>query len=229
MNESIGRIFAGFMIILIGVIFLLASLGELDAGYVFSRYWPMLLVFVGIWQLFAAGGRNPETGIILIVIGALFMLSRWGILGIDLWKIIVPVLIIGVGLWILLKPSLIRRKSSGPGIKDDDLGIFTMFSGIDRRIESQQFRGGRASVIMGGLDLDFTGAQLAGGQASVELSAVLGGIDIRVPRNWRVEVDGSAILGGVDDKHRSEIQDEENAPKFFIRATAVLGGIDIKN
>lgn len=228
MNESIGRVFAGFMIILIGVIFLFGSLDKLDVGYVFSNYWPMLLVFVGIWQLFAAGGRNPETGIILIVIGGLFMLSHWDILGVNTWKILWPAAIIGVGLWILLKPKVFQRRASGPGIREDDLGLFTMFSGMNRRIESQQFRGGRASVIFGGIDLDFTGAQLAGGEATVEVTAILGGMDVRVPRNWKIEVDGNAILGGVEDKHKSEIK-EENPPKLYIRATAILGGIDIKN
>jgi hypothetical protein len=228
MNESIGRVFVGFMIILIGVIFLLGSLDKLDVGYVFSNYWPMLLVFVGIWQLFAAGGRNPETGIILIIIGGLFMLSYWDILGVNAWKVIWPVVIIGVGLWILLKPRVFQRSPSGPGIREDDLGLFTMFSGLNRRIESQQFRGGRASVIFGGIDLDFTGAELAEGKATVELTAILGGMDVRVPRNWKVEVDGNAILGGVDDEHKSEIK-EDNPQKLYIRATAILGGIDIRN
>lgn len=228
MNESIGRVFAGFMIILIGVIFLFGSLDKLDVGYVFSHYWPMLLVFVGIWQLFAAGGRTPETGIILIVTGTLFMLSYWGILGVNTWKVLWPAVIIGAGLWILLKPRIFQRNPSGPGINEDDLGLFTMFSGLNRRIESQEFRGGRASVIFGGVDLDFTGAQLAGGEATVELTAIFGGMDVRVPRSWKVEVNGNAILGGVEDKHRSEIE-EENPPKLYIRATAILGGIDIKN
>ncbi len=228
MNGNINRIFAGFMIILIGVIFLLGSLGSLNAGYVFSHYWPMLLVFVGIWQLFAAGGRSTETGIVFIVIGTLFMLSRWELLGASLWKILWPVLIIAAGLWILIKPKVFRQSPAGPGINEDDLELFTMLSGINRRIESQRFRGGRATVILGGADLDFTRAELAGGQASVELTAVLGGLDVRVPRHWSVAVDGNAVLGGVEDKHKSEIQDD-NPPKLHIRATAILGGIEIKN
>lgn len=228
MHESISRVFAGFIIILTGVIFLLGSLDKLDVGYVFSHYWPMLLVFVGIWQLFAAGGSNPETGIILIVIGGLFMLSYWGILGVKAWKVFWPVLIIGVGLWILLKPRIFRRRPSGPGISEDDLGLFAVFSGLNRRIESEQFRGGRASVIFGGIELDFTGAKLAGGEASVEVTAIFGGLNVRIPRDWKVEVDGSAILGSVEDKHRSEDK-EDNPQKLYIRATAILGGIEIKN
>jgi predicted membrane protein len=65
-------------------------------------------------------------------------------------------------------------------------------------------------------------------QATIELTAILGGIDLFVPSDWRVIVDSSAVLGGVDDKHK-------NAPPttvqmtLYVKATAILGGIDIKN
>ena len=79
-SEHRGRIFAGVLIILIGVVFLLASLGRLDVGDLFANYWPLIIVFVGLWQLLAHDFRNPLSGIILIIVGSVFMLMKWDIL-----------------------------------------------------------------------------------------------------------------------------------------------------
>ena len=46
-----GRIFAGLVIIAIGVIFLLANMDKLDFGDFISTYWPMILVLIGVSHL----------------------------------------------------------------------------------------------------------------------------------------------------------------------------------
>ena len=45
-GEQNNRIFVGILIIAFGLIFLLGSLDKIDVGDVFSRYWPMILIFV---------------------------------------------------------------------------------------------------------------------------------------------------------------------------------------
>jgi hypothetical protein len=59
------------------------------------------------------------------------------------------------------------------------------------------------------------------------VTAILGGIDIRVPNDWEVVVDSNAFLGGVEDKHRLSPAPDKR-PTLYIKATAILGGIDIK-
>jgi predicted membrane protein len=81
---------------------------------------------------------------------------------------------------------------------------------------------------MGGLELDLTQAKLRDNQATIELTAILGGIDVFVPREWKVIVDSSAMLGGVDDKHKTTPSATVQAT-LYVKATAILGGIDIKN
>ncbi len=223
-----GRIFAGILIIVIGALFLLGNLGKVDVGDLISDYWPLILIAIGLWHLLAHNFRQVGTGLILIIIGGVFMLIEWGILGVSFWKLFWPVLIIAVGLWILLKPRFKGYTGKVPEIKEDDLDAFVIFAGINRRLESKEFRGGKATALFGGIELDFYNAKLAGNQATVDLTAMFGGIEIRVPRNWKVVVDSHAILGGVDDKHRAESPDQIETT-LFIKATAILGGIEIKN
>jgi len=223
-----GRIFSGLVIIAIGVIFLLANMDKLDFGDFISTYWPMILILIGISHLLTTGFRNAGVALFLIAIGAFFQLNNWGVLGGRVWAYFWPLLIIAAGLWIIFKP---RPKGFGenvPEIKEDDLGAFVIFSGLKRRFESEKFRGGKATAIMGGLELDLTKAKLKDNQATIELTAILGGIDLFVPREWKVVVDSSAILGGVDDKH-SPVPPTTIQMTLYVKATAILGGIDIKN
>ena len=223
-----GRIFSGLLIIAAGVIFLLANMDKLDFGDFISTYWPMILILIGLSHLLTSGFRNAGWGLLLIAIGAFFQLINWGVLGGGVWAYFWPLLIIAAGLWIIFKPRPKGFGENAPKIQDDDLGAFVLFSGLKRRFESDKFRGGKATAVMGGLELDLTKAKLKDNQATIELTAILGGIDLFVPREWKVVVDSSAILGGVDDKHRP-VPSTTIQMTLYVKATAILGGIDIKN
>jgi predicted membrane protein len=223
-----GRIFSGLLIIAIGVIFLLANTGRLDFGDFISSYWPMILIFIGLWHLFSSGFRNAGFALILIAVGISFQLQIWDVIGGRVWTYFWPLLIIAAGLWIIFKPRHQIFSDKAPEIKEDDLGAFMIFSGLKRRFESDRFRGGKATCILGGMDLDLTQTKLADNQATVELTAILGGINLFIPREWKVIVDSSSILGGVDDKH-SPVPATEVQATLYVKATAILGGIDIKN
>ena len=221
-----GRIFSGLLIILIGILFLLGNLGKLDIGEVFSTYWPLILIFIGIWHLIAHEFR-AGFGIILIMVGGFFMLVNLDIIRGRVWLYFWPLLIIAAGLWIIFRPRIKLIQVKAPEIKEKDLDAFTIFSGIKRRFDSQEFRGGRATVLFGGIDLEFTQAALADNKATVELTAIFGGIEIWVPDDWEVVVDSSSIFGGVEDKRKS-VSKVETKATLFIRATAIFGGIEIK-
>jgi len=223
-----GRIFAGLLIIFLGIIFLLGSLGRMDVGDFFSDYWPLFLIFVGLWHIIGNQFRQNALGLILIFVGVFFLLVNLDILGENVWKFFFPILIIIVGLWVLFKPRFVGIKEKVPSIKEDDLGIFLLFAGVNRRVVSDQFCGGKATVLFGGIDLDLTEAKLAGNEATVELNAIFGGLDMRVPEEWKVVVDSNAILGGIDDKHRHR-PGEGAVPTLYVKGTAIFGGIDIKN
>jgi predicted membrane protein len=223
-----GRIFAGLLIIFLGIIFLLGSLGRLDVGDFFSDYWPLFLIFVGLWHIVGNQSGQNVFGFILILVGLFFLLVNLDILGKNVWKYFLPILLIAIGLWILFKPRFIGIKEKVPSIKEDDLNISLMFAGVNRRVVSDQFRGGKATALFGGIDLDMTEAKLAGNKATVELNAIFGGLEMRVPEEWKVVVDSNAILGGIDDKHRHR-PGEGAVSTLYVKGTAIFGSIEIKN
>lgn len=92
---------------------------------------------------------------------------------------------------------------------------------------------------MGGIELDLRHAVIPDGETYLDLTAIMGGIEIRVPAGIPVVAEGFAILGVVDffgkgsggifGSTRSEEADHERSPrKLVIQGRTVMGGIDVK-
>ena len=97
--------------------------------------------------------------------------------------------------------------------------------GIERRISSSDFRDAEASAFMGGVKLDFRDAAMEGNEAEIDVSAIMGGIEIRVPRTWTVINRVTPIMGGVEDHtHSSDVN-----KRLVIEGTVLMGGLSIKN
>jgi hypothetical protein len=226
-----GRVFAGLVLIVVGGLFLLDRLGEFDFGTMISRYWPVIFFLIGISILISNGFRRIGSAVFFFLLGGVFLAMEFDLVGEDVWNYIWPAAIILLGFWLLVRPAF-RHLESGtekiPGIKDSDVDIVAMFSGHKRRVESTAFRGGRATALFGGAELDLRGATLAEGKATLELTAIFGGVDLKVPTNWRLVVDAVPILGGVDDK-RAPVVEADVKATLYVKATAIFGGIGIKN
>ena len=82
--------------------------------------------------------------------------------------------------------------------------------------------------MLGAAILDFTGAKLAEGENSIEVTAIMGGVTLKVPQDWKVIVNVHSIFGGVEDKRRyfSPVEPIENAT-LVVRGTVLMGGATI--
>ncbi len=219
----------GAMLCLIGVAFLLDHMGLIHIGSIFS-FWPMILICFGIGHLFTQSSR--AWGLILIAVGAVFQLNNLGMMhmGIaDLW----PVAIIFAGLflmWSALKPPVVAK---GAGDTADTLDAVAVFGGAERRISSQNFKGGRATSVFGGVELDFRDANIDGDEATLEIQCIFGGVEIRVPDSWNVHSRSIPVLGGYADKTRSSATPPDaSAAKrktLIITGSIVFGGVEIGN
>lgn len=69
------HLFWGIVFILLGAIILIDSADLLDIGTIFSRYWPLFLIAIGIMLLYR-NERNLVGGSFLILIGIYFQLDR---------------------------------------------------------------------------------------------------------------------------------------------------------
>ncbi len=242
MNNS--RLVIGIILVAIGVLFLADNVLYFPFDfnyYIFS--WPFLLVVIGIIMLL--NSRDNTAGIILILIGVLFLAGRFFHFPIryiiyDYW----PVILIIIGLVILLKP---RKKRIPPGVdpsfvdydpssesnkhsvQTDYINENAIFSGTERRVESNNFMGGKVTALFGAADIDLRDAKLAPGRQVLDVFVAFGGIDIFVPRDWRVIINVTSIFGAFDDERRKEVRDDIDEGKVLeIKGLVLFGGGDLK-
>jgi len=111
------------------------------------------------------------------------------------------------------------------GESDDEFSIVTGASGSEFQSTASGLREGRILAVMGGVELDLTDAGIDAG-ATLDVKAFMGGVDVIVPQDWRVELISSSVFGGV--VNRTDPDDSRgDAPLLLVRAQAIMGGIEI--
>jgi hypothetical protein len=104
-----------------------------------------------------------------------------------------------------------------------------VFGGAKRRIETQEFEGGEALAVFGGIEIDLRKADTKRDQVFIEANAIFGGIEIRAPETWRVIVRGTGIFGGYSDETIQPVGGDTKHPELLISGAAIFGGVSIKN
>lgn len=221
MNTSLSRLITGFIILLLGVGFLLDSLSIIQFNTLFSTWWPVLIIIGGLGAL-ASNYRRPIFPLFFILAGVLLQLRALEVLEFNVFSLIWPAIIIAIGLSMLLG----RTPWGARTTKEHESDLFAFLSGVDSRNKSDDYRGGKANALLGGINLDLRDAQIRK-TAHLNTFAFMGGIEVRVPREWRVTVSGMPLLGGWEDK--TQKPESTKAPVLTIDATCIMGGIEIKN
>ena len=114
-----------------------------------------------------------------------------------------------------------------PASSNSILSATAILGGVERRNNSQDFRGGDATAIMGGCEIDLRAASITSPHEPVlEVFALWGGIEIRVPPDWTVVSKVNPILGGYEDNTQPP---KDESKRFVIRGMVVMGGIEVTN
>src|SRR5262249_43058178 len=116
---------------------------------------------------------------------------------------------------------------SGPMSSNSIVSAMAVLGSVEHRNNSQDFRGGSATAVMGRCEIDLRAANFAGPNEPVlQVFAMWGGIEVRVPPDWTVVSEVDPILGGYMDDTQPR---KEGTKRFRIRGTVLMGGIDVTN
>ena len=220
MNKQITRTIAGAAIIGVGVLALLNSLNVVSIGEVFQDWWPIAIIVAGI-LFFMNDPRNFIWPLILVTVGSLLQLRELDIISVNPWQLFWPLVIIAVGI-----STLVNRSHTHRGVNKKDLDDITaLLAGSSTKNESKNYKGGKVSAILGGIEIDLREAEIKE-DATLNVLTVLGGVDIKVPEGWEVKSTITPIAGGVEVKTKPA---GKKAPVLTIVGDVVLGGVEIKN
>jgi len=223
------RFYLGIIFILIGFSVVFKQLGLWDLSNFIWTWWPLLLIGAGILQL-SKKPISKTSGITLFVLGTLFQLRELNIINVSLVKFIWPAIIIAIGVSLLLPRSFkkenyeFRKKEINQDVVDD----LAIFSGVNSRNISNNFKGGSLVAIFGGIDMDLRDANLLNQGARIDVTAAFGGVNIIVPPEWTVIVKGIPIFGGWSNKTSSKNYINPNAPVLTLHCFVAFGGVEIK-
>lgn len=234
MKNTDSKIIAGILLILIGLFSISGNFFGLPfhfTHYIFSL--PGLLMIIGIVVLI--NHNDSFLGVTLVGAGGLWFLSRYSDIPIkyyffEYW----PVLLILLGISLILKRNGYKEKiaefTDTTKLDLDYIDDVSIFSGGRKTINSQEFKGGKVTVIFGGSDIDLHEANLAEGTNFLNITAIFGGIDIIVPRDWKVITNVTSLFGGVDDKRIiNPNQVYESNKVLIIKGLVLFGGCELKN
>jgi hypothetical protein len=220
------RLIIGFGILTLGLLWTLDNLDIMESEPI-TRWWPVVLILIGVVQLLNRRSSKGAGPLVLIVIGSVLLLGRVGV-DLDLGDLI-PLGLAALGAK-LIWDALGRRArvSDATGEPDAELHAFAMLGGVRRQSIAREFRGGDANAIMGGVELDLRNAHMTdGAEATVDAFALWGGVEIFVPPHWRVIGHVLPFMGAFVDKTTPTVG--TTGPVLHVRGTAVMGGIEVKN
>lgn len=111
----------------------------------------------------------------------------------------------------------------------DYVNAQSLFTGMQRRVVSKNFKGGKASAIFGGTEIDLTQADIQE-VAMLNIEVAFGGIKLIVPPHWDLQVNmGTMFAAGVEDKRMYPNTNVDTGKVLRINGSVIFGGLEIKS
>lgn len=224
------RAIVGIVLVLVGLFLVMRNTGlfpDVIEDIIFS--WPMLLVTIGLVITISSSGEKTS-GIIVMAVGGFFLIPRIFNEAFDV-NMFWPSIFIIIGIIFIFS----RRKgwnsvTRGQMTGDEYIDYVHIFSGGERQIVTDNFRGGKVTAVFGGSEIDLTKAKLAPGVSELEIACVFGGTTIIVPDDWNVKIDVVPVLGGFGDSRKLiPGRTIDTTKQLVIKGAVVFGGGEVKS
>jgi len=193
----------------IGVLFLLE---KINSDLTFAKFWPVILIAVGLWFLF--GRKNVKNPF-----GKNSKFEN------------------NFGSYNQNETSYSQTQQNyGPlnnenhfqTSNDEYIDSVAVFGGAKRSVFSKSFKGGEITSIFGGSEINFSHADI-NGEVIIETTQIFGGTKIIVPSTWDVISEMTPIFGGVNDNRSLAHVLRDKSKVLIIKGTTVFGGFEIRN
>lgn len=247
------KIVAGILIMMVGAFLLLNKMDFfIPEAYHLVISWQTLLIAVGIVLLFDKQQDHKTAGLVLVVVGALFLFPKIFPL-FTMSGFIIPVLVIAVGISFIIKATTRRNvnKDNETWTKeypewsrhfgDFEKNITTkngdyvrkeyVFSGSREKWTQGKVKNVFIEATFSGVELDFTQAELADDikvAACIRVKAVFSGVTLFVPEDWNIMVQKTGAFGGFNDRRPNKVLQASTDKLVVLELEAVFGGGEIR-
>lgn len=210
-NSRRGGIFFAAMVLLIGSLYLLASLLHLNIG-LWDIIWPSALLIIGIY------GVYPKFSFLSmgsILFGGFFLVNNFIPVKVQLDNgviIAVVILLIGGGLMMdaIRKPKRATAKFSYDKdvhdhtprhdfyVKEDTFCFDAAFGDCEQQVDMPLLQRGMINTSFGDYEVDLSGVEALAAQCRIEANTSFGDLTIFVPSRFQVQCASSAAFASVE-------------------------------
>ena len=124
--------------------------------------------------------------------------------------------------------KVLPESAVAPSLRTRAKNFFALMSGVVRRGAWVVPSRIRAFACMGGIELDLREATLTSPVTEIYVFALMGGVEIVVPPDVRLESDGFAIMGGFEDQLWEPASHDPDMPVIRVRGLAIMGGVEAR-
>jgi predicted membrane protein len=215
------QIVVGGVVALLGLVLLARTTGVYDTGRLLA-YVPSLFVLVGLFAIVASGFRNLVGPLMVVLVAGGWQLVALDYLAAETVFSLWPLLLVLFGLSLIAGQYRARAVAR----ESDFLTSVAVFGGRDERSTSRAFHGADLTAAFGGVELDLRDAVVEHPPATINASALFGGVDLIVPREWNVRVDVLPLFGAAEDE-RPRREEEHDEVDLVVTGFALFGGVSV--
>ena len=214
--NKISRIILGIGIVTLGILMGLNVLGIVNYSNFFRGWWTLFIIIPSISYLITA--KDKAASIIFFVIGILLFLACQNLIDFEIvWRLMLPILIIGVGLLFIFK-----FLKSDEETKKNEVGVVF---GKDSITVNRKYNGGELNAVFGSLTYDLSSSGISK-DIMIEATSLFGKVNIVLPKNVNVIVKNFTVFGKVKNDRKRDKKDNTNT--VFVSSKAIFGGVSIK-
>jgi len=243
------KIAFGVIIVMLGIFLLFRNLEYIPNNifdWVFS--WQSLLIALGAIFLFDRKTDNKNFGVILILVGTVFLLTK--IMIVPLGNILVPALVIALGLFVIIQVTT-RKRGRCCSVHysewkeyDCKRELFNkttidskeyvkreyVFSGSKEKWNFGKLCNAKIEAVFSNVELDLSQTELSEefeGTARIKVSAVFSGVILYVPNDWNIFIQKTGVFGGFVD-NRPQNSGIDKGKTVILELEAIFSGGEIR-
>lgn len=239
MNKNKFKDLIGIFFVIVGILWLLENFDLIILGIPFGRIifnWHTFAIIFGL--IFLSKNSKSFAGYFFISIGLIGLFRHLSFLPIfsfltfgNLW----PLIIILAGIWLILNYNHNKSEKknyfdfnqslnlSNENIIDETI----QFDSQKKIIRTENFSGGKISVMFGELKLDLSQSKLNEGENILDFNVMFGSLELRVPTDWKINTSISATFGGIDDKRIASLVNIHSNSSLHIKGSVTFAGCEI--
>ncbi|WP_291529749.1 LiaF transmembrane domain-containing protein [Bacteroides sp. UBA939] len=213
--------------------------------------WHSLLIILGVYTM---AHRHYISGIILVLIGAYFLIGGLSYLPENSQAFVWPVALIIAGVLIFVKVRqkeywinkyMCHNQKWAEGKRDQShmnadngeqqnvsedgfLHSNTAFGATRHVVLDELFKGASIRTSFGGTVVDLRRTHIAPGKTYIDVDCSWGGIELFIPSDWKVVIQCNAFLGGCEDERWKGANINQECI-LIIRGSISFSGLVIKD